>query len=586
MYQYGAGTNVGNVRDNNEDSYVCDEDKDLWVVADGMGGLGFGEVASAITTFTVTRHIREGHGVNQAIELAHKNIKEYAQSDGHGTNMGTTIVLLLSHGSLYNIFWVGDSRAYLYDAEGMKQVTVDHSLVQSLIEQGELTKEQAITDPRKNAVTRALGVQELDTVRADSISERWQPGQKIILCSDGLTDCVSDKDIEANIRRGGTDQEIVDRLIEAALAGGGKDNVTVIVVSAPSTTKAADTDTHVPGNLGRDDTHVPRGDAAPTDQTEINHRNNTNQQRNVANTARDSSKPTADIDQSLRQLSLDIDLHEPDLHEPDLHESDLHESDLREPDLQDTNSRDIETKASTHGAVQIPDLFSQSVFFDPIPLARKSNTSNPDAPAKGESAGTNSGRGASVLDKGRQLLGSLRQKTRDIIAGHTFSGDTFSGDKFPGDKQAGIPRLGLHKLSWQTITGFSMFATLVVVLGAASQKGDASADIPANFSAPIHPDNVNQIVEPIARSFPDVEFPTQGQVIQVGLFTRLSGAEELQGQLTSLGLAPHIEKRVTSEGSTSYAIVLGPLDDNLHQIAVTTLDESGHSYFHRQERGS
>ena len=258
MYQYGAGTNVGNVRDNNEDSYVCDKEMDLWVVADGMGGLGFGEVASAITTFTVARHVRDGHGINQAIELAHKNIKEYAESDGLGTNMGTTIVLLLSHGSLYNIFWVGDSRAYLYDPEQMKQITIDHSLVQSLIDQGELTREEATTDPRKNAVTRALGVQELETVRADSISERWKPGQKILLCSDGLTDCVSDGDIERLMRQGGTDQDIVDRLIKAALEGGGNDNVTVIVVSAPATAKVADTDTYVPAGLTGDDTQVPK----------------------------------------------------------------------------------------------------------------------------------------------------------------------------------------------------------------------------------------------------------------------------------------------------------------------------------------
>lgn len=116
--------------------------------------------------------VREGHGINQAIEIAHRNIKEYAESDGMGTNMGTTIVLLLSHGSLYNIFWVGDSRAYMLDKQQMTQITIDHSLVQSLIDQGEITEEQATTDPRKNAVTRALGVQELETVRADSISER------------------------------------------------------------------------------------------------------------------------------------------------------------------------------------------------------------------------------------------------------------------------------------------------------------------------------------------------------------------------------------------------------------------------------
>ena len=260
LHRFGAGTNVGNVRDNNEDSYVCDDEKELWMVADGMGGLGFGEVASAITTYTVTTHIRGGHGVNQAIELAHQRIKEYAESDALGTNMGTTIVLLLSKGSLYNIFWVGDSRAYLLDEQHLKQVTVDHSLVQTLIEQGEITREEADTDPRKNAVTRALGVQELETVRADSISERWKPGQKILLCSDGLTDCVSDKDIEALIRKGGSDQDIVDRLIEAALAGGGKDNVTIVMVSAPTTLKPDESDTHVPSDTGRDDTWVPADD--------------------------------------------------------------------------------------------------------------------------------------------------------------------------------------------------------------------------------------------------------------------------------------------------------------------------------------
>ena len=255
MNHYGAGTNVGNVRDNNEDSYVCDEQKELWMVADGMGGLGFGEVA--ISTYTVTRLVRDGHGVNQAIEEAHRNIKEYAETDGMGTNMGTTIVLLLSSGSLYNIFWVGDSRAYLFENENLRQITIDHSLVQSLIDQGELTPEEAASDPRKNAVTRALGVQELETVRADSISDKWRTGQKILLCSDGLTDCVTNKDIETILKQGGDDQEIVNQLIDAALAGGGNDNVTIVVVSAPEAVKQADSDTHVPDTLSNDETHVP-----------------------------------------------------------------------------------------------------------------------------------------------------------------------------------------------------------------------------------------------------------------------------------------------------------------------------------------
>ncbi len=261
MHQFGAGTHVGNVRDNNEDSFVCDESRNLWVVADGMGGLGFGEVASAITTFTVTKHVRDGHGINQAIELAHRRIKEYAENEGMGTNMGTTIVLLLSQGNLYNIFWVGDSRAYVFDGK-LKQVTIDHSLVQSLIDQGELTAEEAEFDPRKNAVTRALGVQELDTVRADSISDRWRPGQKVLLCSDGLTDCVSDSDIEKILSEDGDNQELVDRLVERALEQGGKDNVTVILVSAPYASASQEADTHVPAGLGisNENTRRNRGD--------------------------------------------------------------------------------------------------------------------------------------------------------------------------------------------------------------------------------------------------------------------------------------------------------------------------------------
>jgi len=249
LLEFVAGTHVGNLRDNNEDSYVCDPEKELWIVADGMGGLGFGEVASAISTHTIATHVKEGRGINQAIELAHKRIREFSDTEGLGANMGTTIVILLSQGSLYNIFWVGDSRAYLFHQQKITQLTTDHSLVQSLIEQGEITKEEAESDPRKNAVTRALGVQELETVKADSISDQWLPGQKILLCSDGLTDCVSTDSIGKILAQDGTDQSRVDKLIEAALAGGGKDNITIIIVSASVSAKQTQSHTHVPNEV-------------------------------------------------------------------------------------------------------------------------------------------------------------------------------------------------------------------------------------------------------------------------------------------------------------------------------------------------
>lgn len=248
MQQYGAGTSLGNVRENNEDSYACDTEKSLWIVADGMGGLGSGEAASAISVYTITSLIRQGHGVNQAIARAHQDIKNFALDEGKGTNMGTTLVVLLSKGALYNIFWVGDSRAYVFDEE-LKQITVDHSVVQQLVERGELTREEAAVDPRKNAVTRALGVREFATVRADSISNRWRSGQKILLCTDGLTDCVSDNEIEAILRSEGSNQEMVDKLIQKALEQGGRDNITAILVSAPKSAIKPDSDTQFPGKI-------------------------------------------------------------------------------------------------------------------------------------------------------------------------------------------------------------------------------------------------------------------------------------------------------------------------------------------------
>jgi serine/threonine protein phosphatase PrpC len=125
-----------------------------------------------------------------------------------------------------------------------------------------------------------LGVQELETVRADSISDKWRPGQKILLCSDGLTDCVRNNDIESILKQGGSDQQITDNLIEAVLEGGGNDNITVVVVSAPEAVKHADSDTHVPDSMSRDDTtHVP--DDIETQDTERN-RTSRNQSLKVA----------------------------------------------------------------------------------------------------------------------------------------------------------------------------------------------------------------------------------------------------------------------------------------------------------------
>ena len=138
---YAAGTQAGR-RDKNEDSFVCMPNEGLWLVTDGVGGLVLGESASAISAYTLGTMISAGHGVNHSIEATHGQIREYASAQAAGANMGATLVLLLSNGTLYNIFWAGDSRAYLYDG-GLTPLTTDHTHLQLLIDEGKLVGDEA-----------------------------------------------------------------------------------------------------------------------------------------------------------------------------------------------------------------------------------------------------------------------------------------------------------------------------------------------------------------------------------------------------------------------------------------------------------
>ena len=245
---YAAGTHVG-TREQNEDSFVCDPGHGLWFIADGVGGLDLGEAASAICAHTVATMISSGQGVNQSIEAAHVRIKEYSDAEANGVNMGTTLVLLLSHGSRYNVFWAGDCRAYLFDGT-LNLITRDHTHLQTLLDSGGLTSEQAVDDSRKYGITKALGIQELNNVRADSMSEKWQSDQKILMCSDGLHGSVTDDEIERILNSPGSDQDRIDNLIEKALSEGATDNITIVLVSAPpSLVDDHEDDTEVPDDL-------------------------------------------------------------------------------------------------------------------------------------------------------------------------------------------------------------------------------------------------------------------------------------------------------------------------------------------------
>lgn len=236
-FVYGAGTNVGLVRTNNEDTFLAEPESGLWLIADGMGGHDAGEVASKIVKESVFQSIKDGVPLKTAIHQSHADVKHAAEQNIGSPNMGTTIVALLCSGSDYQISWVGDSRAYLWDPlnHQLKQLSKDHSYVQALVDSGAITEEEMHTHPQKNIITQSLGVSDLDKVTVDSVNYTWATGQKILLCSDGLTDLVTDAEISHIFRKhqSKTNQDLVDALIQTALDKGGIDNVTIEVVSAP-----------------------------------------------------------------------------------------------------------------------------------------------------------------------------------------------------------------------------------------------------------------------------------------------------------------------------------------------------------------
>ena len=236
-FDYGEGSNVGLVRTNNEDSALSQPDVGLWLIADGMGGHDAGEVASQIVKESVLESIKAGKSISEAIHKSHADVKYAAAHNVGSPNMGTTIVALLSSGRTYQIAWVGDSRAYLWNSltNQLSQISKDHSYVQALVDAGSISRAEMDTHPQRNIITQSLGVSDLEDVVVDLAEREWQSGDKILLCSDGLTDLVNDNEISTLFRkyRGKDNQALVDALIQAALDKGGIDNVSVQVISAP-----------------------------------------------------------------------------------------------------------------------------------------------------------------------------------------------------------------------------------------------------------------------------------------------------------------------------------------------------------------
>jgi serine/threonine protein phosphatase PrpC len=231
-------TDVGRVREHNEDAIAWDAEGGWAVLADGMGGHHAGEVASAIAVEVISERLKAEHAetaadealaLQAAVVQANHTIHQQAQSPHQQTmqTMGTTVVAVRLQGHTLYCAHVGDSRLYRLRGGELEQLTRDHSLVQELVEEGMIDAEQARTSAQKNVITRALGLE--PTVEVAMSEERMCGEDCYLLCSDGLSDRLRDEEIAA-LLAGEALPEVAQGLIDAANARGGEDNISVIVI--------------------------------------------------------------------------------------------------------------------------------------------------------------------------------------------------------------------------------------------------------------------------------------------------------------------------------------------------------------------
>lgn len=226
MLDFAAKTDPGVREGENEDSIGWDVDRSLWFVADGMGGHAAGSVASNIAR-TSLLEADPAKPIEVQLVEAHEAIVASAETDGSRSGMGSTAVVARFDGSKAEVAWVGDSRAYLWRGGQLQQITRDHSYLEVLRAQNVLTEEQLQADPRSNLVTQTLG---LGDPKPSVLKIPLRYGDWILLCSDGLNDEVDDDQIASILTTHSTVGPAVDELVEVALANGGRDNTSVIVV--------------------------------------------------------------------------------------------------------------------------------------------------------------------------------------------------------------------------------------------------------------------------------------------------------------------------------------------------------------------
>ena len=237
-----AKTDKGLVRENNQDAYAVGElpGEVAWaVVCDGMGGAAGGNIASALAVKVISDKITSSYNekmrdssiknlLDSAITAANIEVYDMAYSRPDLKGMGTTVVAVVVRDNVAHIAHAGDSRAYIVNKDRVEQITVDHSLVQNLVDRGEITKEEAEHHPNKNVITRALGVDK--KIDVDFSEVDLQENETLILCTDGLSNCVNNAEIADDIKDGQY-YAFADRLVKRANKNGGNDNITVVAIA-------------------------------------------------------------------------------------------------------------------------------------------------------------------------------------------------------------------------------------------------------------------------------------------------------------------------------------------------------------------
>lgn len=241
--QYWMMTDPGCVRSSNQDAYTVEKlDKNtlLCVVCDGMGGAKSGNIASSLAVDVFAQEVKRSWVPDMqvdaqdqmllgAVKLANFTVFDQSHQFEEFSGMGTTLVAVLIHNRTASFVNVGDSRGYKIDGNGIHQVTVDHSLVQMMVERGELPPEQARSYPGKNFITRAVGTEAI--TECDIFHRRVERGEFLLLCTDGLTNVLDDQEILFEVIHGDDPRQCCQRLVEIARRRGAPDNVTCLLVA-------------------------------------------------------------------------------------------------------------------------------------------------------------------------------------------------------------------------------------------------------------------------------------------------------------------------------------------------------------------